>query len=246
MGINSIAMGVEERKTKYRFNKYLFPFVDCTITLYAELGEPVPISDIADCMRDNHGITGVRNVYEGRDAALEDGYIRAVPVGGRRGYVPTAEGIVHTAIYLALRDIVGDVPPHALPFLIECVRTSLITILIPRLTPGTLEHYYLMRYLMDEIEFTLTLGGQGEVLDFQVGFTEHGRRIMFELFVALKMLAGIKVMGLEPRYYSDVKKAIMRNVRLWLIPRRLSRPGLVRLFIDACRNTTARISAVMR
>jgi hypothetical protein len=246
MGINSTAMGVEEGRIRYRFNRYLFPFVDCTIILYAESGEPVPISDIADCMRDVHGIKGVRNVYEGRDAALDNGYVKTKSVGGRTRYVPVGEGVVHTAIYLALGDVINSVPPHALPFLIECVRSSLITILIPRLTPDTLEHYYLMRYLMDEIEFTLALGGQGEVLDFQVGLSEHGRRIMFELFVALKMLAGIKVMGLEPRYYSDVKKAIVRSVNLWLMPRRLSRPELVRLFIDACRNTTARISAVMR
>ncbi len=246
MSVNSIAMGVEERRTKYRFNRYLFPFVDCTITLYAESGEPVPISDIADCMREKYGIKGVRNVYEGRDAALGNGYVETASVGSRTRYVPVGEGVVHTAIYLALGDVINSVPPHALPFLIECARSSLITILIPRLTPGTLEHYYLMRYLMDEIEFTLTFGGQGEVLDFQVGLSEHGRRIMFELFVALKMLAGIKVMGLEPRYYSDVKKVIVRSVNLWLMPRRLSRPELVRLFIDACRNTTARISAVMR
>jgi Mor family transcriptional regulator len=246
MNVNSIAMSVEEKKTKYRFNRYLFPFVDCTITLYAESGEPVPISDIADCMREKYGIKGVRNIYEGRDAALDNSYVKTKSVGGRTRYVPVGEGVVHTAIYLALGDVINSVPPHALPFLIECVRSTLITILIPRLTPGTLEHYYLMRYLMDEIEFTLALGGQGEVLDFQVGLSEHGRRIMFELFVALKMLAGIEVMGLEPRYYSDVKKAIVRSVNLWLMPRRLSRPGLVRLFIDACRNTTARISAVMR
>jgi len=246
MNVNSIAMGVEERRTKYRFNRYLFPFVDCTITLYAESGEPVPISDIADCMREKYGIKGVRNIYEGKDAALDNGYVKTKSVGGRTRYVPVGEGVVHTAIYLALGDVINSVPPHALPFLIECARASLVTVLVPRLTPGTPEHHYLVRYLINELEFTLAFGEQGELVDLEVGFTEQGRRVMFELFVALKMLAGIDVMGLEPRHYNDIKKAIMRNVRLWLMPRRLSRPGLVRLFIDACRNTTARISAVMR
>jgi hypothetical protein len=246
MSVNSIAMSVEERRTKYRFNRYLFPFVDCTITLYAESGEPVPINDITDCVKEKYGIRGVRNVYEGRDAALGNGYVEAASVGGRTRYVPTTEGVVHTAIYLALRDIVGDVPSYTLLYLIECVRISLITALVPRLIPGTLEHYYLVRYLMNELELTLTFGEQGKLVNLEVGFSEQGRRIMFELFVALKMLAGIEVMGLEPRYYSDVKKAIVRSVNLWLMPRRLSRPGLVRLFVDACRNTTARISAVMR
>jgi hypothetical protein len=231
---------------KYRFNTYLFPTVDCVIEVYAKNGRPARYVELLGCLEEEHGIRGKRSLDSGLDAGVEDGYIRVVPVGGRRGYVSTAEGIVHTAIYLALRDIVGDVPPHALPFLIECVRSSLITILIPRLTPGTLEHCHLVRYLMNELEFVLAFGEQGKLVNLEVGFSEQGRRIMFELFVALKMLAGIEVMGLEPRYYSDVKKAIVRSVNLWLMPRRLSRPELVRLFIDACRNTTARISAVMR
>jgi hypothetical protein len=231
---------------KYRFNTYLFPTVDCVIEVYAKNGRPAKYVELLRCLEEEHAIRGKRSLDSGLDAGIKDGYIETVPVGRRTRYVPTAEGVVHTAIYLALRDAIGDVPPHALPFLIECARASLVTVLVPRLTPGTPEHYYLVRYLINELEFTLTFGEQGELVDLEVGLSEHGRRVMFELFVALKMLAGIDVMGLEPRHYNDIKKAIMRNVRLWLMPRRLSKPGLVRLLIDACRNTTARISAVMR
>jgi len=138
MSVNSIAMGVEERRTKYRFNRYLFPFVDCTITLYAESGEPVPISDIADCMRDYHGITGVRNVYEGRDAALEDGYIRVVPVGGRRGYVPTPLGVIDNALVNHHLDVIMDFYVNygreALPELLTALRNYLLIDLIQRVS----------------------------------------------------------------------------------------------------------------
>jgi hypothetical protein len=231
---------------KYRFNTYLFPTVDCVITVYAENGRPARYVELLKCLEEVHGIHGKRSLDSGLDAGIKDGYIEAVPMGGRRGYIPTPEGVVHTAIYIALRDVIDDVPSHAFPFLIECVRASLVTVLVPRLTLGTPEHHYLVRYLINELEFILTFGEQGELVDLEVGFTEQGRRIMFELFVALKMLAGIKVMGLEPRYYSDVKKAIVRSVNLWLMPRRLSRPELVRLFIDACRNTVTRIAVMTR
>jgi len=260
MSVNSIAMGVEDRRTKYtkyRFNKYLVPFVDCTITLYAELGEPVPISDIADCMRDYHGITGVRNVYEGRDAALNNGYVETESVGGRTRYVPVGEGVVHTAIYLALGDVVNSVPPHALPFLIECIRTSLVTILIPKIIQSIPDY---IRAIRDPVYAFHLIKVQKFVEEFLRGIEsvrneelnqdkalELVRNSALVSYVALKMLSGIEVKHLKPKYYDDVKEFIKTNIETTLIPT-LPNPrlALVQLLIIACRNTATRITAMTR
>jgi hypothetical protein len=259
MSVNSIVMGVEDRRTKYtkyRFNKYLVPFVDCTITLYAELGEPVPISDIADCMRDYHGITGVRNVYEGRDAALNNGYVETESVGGRTRYVPVGEGVVHTAIYLTLGDVVNSVPPHALPFLIECLRTSLVTILIPKIIQSIPDYIraikdaeyaiHLVKVQKFVEEFLLSIEGvRGEELN-QDKALELIRNSALVSYVALKMLSGIPVNHLEPKHYNNIKEFI-KTITTNLIPT-LPNPrlALIQLLLTACRNTATRITAMTR
>jgi hypothetical protein len=247
-------MGVEERRTKYRFNRYLFPFVDCTITLYAESGEPVSISDIADCMRDYHGIKGVRNVYEGRDAALEDGYVEEVRVGKRVRYVPVGEGVVHTAIYLALRDTAGDVPSHALPYLIECLRTSLVTILIPKIIQSIPDYIRAIKdpkyaiHLIKVQGFVKFLLGTDDVQDEEVDrdkALDFVRNLVLVSYVALKMLAGVEVKHLKSKYYDDVEEFIKTSTITNLVPT-LANPRfvLIQLLLIACRNSIAKIPAM--
>jgi len=201
MSVNSIAMGVEERRTKYRFNRYLFPFVDCTITLYAESGEPVPISDIADCMRDYHGITGVRNVYEGRDAALENGYIRAVPVGGRRGYVPTPLGIIDNASVNHHLDVIMDFYVNygreALPELLTALRNYMLIDLIQRVS------ITMLRVFTIKDVFKLNKRDREEMGTFFPSMEMYPKLEQYNLFGAwltLKALAGLmREQDLGPR-----------------------------------------------
>jgi hypothetical protein len=225
---------------KYRFNTYLFPTVDCVVEVYAKNGRPARYVELLRCLEEEHGIRGKRSLDSGLDAGVEDGYIEAVPVGGRRGYIPTAEGVVHTAIYIALRDVMDDVPSHALPYLIECARSSLVLALIPQLTQGMPDHE-LFRFLLKQLDNALSKSGS------KLGLLDM-RTVMLGYYVALKMLAGIEVKHLKPKYYVHIKAIIRAEVKAkilmqWLPP---PRPGLVRLFIDACRNTVTRIAVMTR
>jgi len=218
MSVNSIAMGVEERRTNYRFNRYLFPFVDCTITLYAESGEPVPISDIADCMRDYHGITGVRNVYEGRDAALENGYIRAVPVGGRRGYVPTPLGVIDNALVNHHLDVIMDFYVNygreALPELLTALRNYLLIDLIQRVS------ITMLRMFTIKDIFKLGEHDREELRSLLPLMSMHLRLKQDDLFGAwltLKALAGLmREQDLGPRECMAMREFLM-NHSLYLV-----------------------------
>jgi hypothetical protein len=196
MSVNSIAMGVEERRTKYRFNKYLFPFVDCTITLYAISGEPVPISDIADCMREKYGIKGVRNVYEGRDAALENGYVIDVHIGRRKGYEPTMEGVVNADLYFGLLSVLekNELPNVNIFCLLKLLRIAL----------G-----------LAKLEFMLTtLWLNTQVVQPPAKPTkEDSLRYLYVInFIAAKALLGVEVRDLKPMYYRPVMDAIKSGV----------------------------------
>jgi len=220
MGVNSTAMGVEERKTRYKFNKYLFPFVDCAITLYAESGEPVPISDIADCMRDVHGIKGVRNVYEGRDAALNNGYVIGTPVGGRTRYAPTMEGVVNVAIYMGLRDRFGDFPSNVsmdtLFCLMRFMRFMIALVMAPKafnwsnfsaLAVTTHDESWIAPLLL-EAQKTLGTLGNSAMEDYHKVL----REAVMLMFVALKALLRIEVRHLKPRYHAFIEATIKASI----------------------------------
>jgi hypothetical protein len=196
MGENSIAMGVEKRKIRYRFNRYLFPFVECAITLYTESGGPVPISDIADCMRDNHGITGVRNVYEGRDAALENGYVIDLHIGRRKGYEPTMEGVVNAGLYFGLLSVLekNELPNVNIFCLLKLLRIAL----------G-----------LAKLEFMLTtLWLNTQVVQPPVKpIKEDPLWDLYVInFIAAKALLGVEVRDLKPMYYRLVMDAIKSGV----------------------------------
>jgi hypothetical protein len=225
---------------KYRFNTYLFPTVDCVIEVYAKSGRPARYVELLKCLEEEHGIRGKRSLDSGLGAGIENDYIKAVPVGGRSGYEPRTNGVVHTAIYMALRDVIGDVPPHMLPHLIECVRTSLVLALVPQLTQGMPDHE-LFRFLLKRFDNALgKSGSELKLLDM--------RNVMLGYYIALKMLAGNEIKHLKPKYYVHVEAIIRAEVKAkimmqWLPP---PRPGLMRLFIDACRNSASRITAMTR
>jgi len=86
-----------------RFNKYLYPTVECVIFRHGELlGKPVPVYDLVNCMR-KWGYRGMRNIYAGLNAAVQDGYIINVNSGNERPlYVPTLLGAVDAGIYRAV------------------------------------------------------------------------------------------------------------------------------------------------
>jgi hypothetical protein len=220
MGVNSTAMGVEEGRIRYRFNKYLFPFVDCAITLYAESGEPVPISDIADCMREKYGIKGVRNVYEGRDAALDNGYVRDTPVGGRTRYVPTMEGVVNAGIYMGLQvrfgNLLNNVSMNTLFCLMRFMRFMTAVILAPKAFEwGSL--YVSAVTTHDEswvapllLETRKTLGASEN--SAMGNYHEVMRGSVMLMFITLKALLGIEVRHLRPRYYAFIEATIEASI----------------------------------
>jgi len=99
-----------------RFNKYLFPTVECVIIHHGRLrGEPVPVYDLISCMREQ-GYRGMRNIYAGLNAAIQDGYITNVNSGDERRplYVPTPLGAVDAGIYMAVVNVLyrGVTPSH--------------------------------------------------------------------------------------------------------------------------------------
>jgi len=242
-----------------RYSRYMFPFVDCVIRLYSELGKPVPISDVEDCMRDIHALRSTGGQYEGRDAALINGYVKTEPVGGRTRYVPKAEGVVNTAIYLALKeklnDTIDSLSPDLLAHLLECLRISLVTIMISKVIQSIPDYIRAIKdpeYAVHLVnvqkfveEFLLGIGGvQSEELN-QDKASELIRDSALVSYVALKMLAGVEVKGLKPKYYDDVKEFIKTNIETTLIPT-LPNPrlALVQLLIIACRNSATRIMAM--
>jgi hypothetical protein len=254
-------MGAGKEGGFIRYSKYMFPFVDCVIRLYSELGKPVPISDVEDCMRDVHGKKSTGGLYEGKDTALDNGYVKTKSVGGWTRYEPTAYGVVHTAIYLALREkfdnAIDSLSPDLLAHILECVRTSLVTIIIPKVIQSIPDYiraikdpeyaFRLIKVQKFVEEFLLGIGGvRGEELN-QDKALELVRDSALVSFVALKMLAGVEVRHLRPKYYDDVEEFIKTNITTNLVPT-LANPRfvLIQLLLIACRNTATRITAMTR
>jgi hypothetical protein len=243
-----------------RYSRYMFPFVDCVIRLYSELGKPVPISDIEDCIRDIHALRSTGGQYEGRDAALVNGYVKTEPVGGRTRYVPKAEGVVNTAIYLALKeklnDTIDSLSPDLLAHLLECLRISLVTIMIPKIIQSIPDYIRAIKdpeYAVHLVnvqkfveEFILGIGGvRGGELSRDKA-SEFIRSSALVSYVALKMLSGIPINHLAPKHYNNIKEFI-KTITTNLIPT-LPNPrlALIQLLLTACRNTATRITAMTR
>ena len=124
----------------FRFNKYLYPTVECIVKRHAELnGEPVPVGSILECMRGN-GYSGVRNIYYGLEAAIQDGYVVVEYSKGGRGkrrlYVPTLLGAVDAGIYRAVSGVLysGESPsPESVRAFICSMRHPIFWIAVSRL-----------------------------------------------------------------------------------------------------------------
>ncbi|KUO82563.1 MAG: hypothetical protein AT714_00970 [Vulcanisaeta sp. OSP_8] len=254
-------MGAGKGGEFIRYSKYMFPFVDCVIRLYSELGKPVPISYVEDCMRDIHALRSTGGQYEGRDAALDNGYVKTEPVGGRTRYVPKAEGVVNTAIYLALKeklnDTIDSLSPDLLAHLLKCMRISLVTIMISKVIQSIPDYIraikdpkYAIRLINVQKfieEFILNIGGVRDEELNQDKALELVRNSALVNFVALKMLSGIEIRHLKPKHYSDVKEFIKTSILTNLTPiSPNSRFAFTQLLLIACRNTATMISAIMR
>jgi len=223
-----------------RYSENLFPAMECLITLYSVMGRPVGFTVIQKCMDVWYGKAHPEQVRRGLDSAHCLGYLKIVEGKYGNKYIPTAEGVVHTAIYTALRTMIGNVPPRTLLHLIECVRTSLVLALLPQLIQGTPDH----TLFKASLELYESVGSE---LGLQLGLLNM-RGIMFMYYVALKMLAGIEVRHLKPIYYVLAKVFISVETKMRIMNQwpPLLRPGLMRLFIDTCRNSVTRVSAIMR
>jgi hypothetical protein len=175
-----------------RYSKYMFPFVDCVIRLYSELSKPVPISDVEDCMRDIHALRSTGGQYEGRDAALDNGFVIGVPVGRRTRYVPTMEGVVSTGLYFGLLNVTNDIPVGNIPCLLKLLRINL----------G-----------LNRLWFAFTmLWLKNQAAQAPSNTDETERLIYFVSFVTAKALLGIEIRDLNPKYYKlmvdEIKSAI--------------------------------------
>ena len=127
----------------FRFNKYLYPTVECIVKMHAELGgEPVPVSSILECMRGG-GYSGIRNIYYGLEAAVQDGYVVVEYSkngrGKRRLYVPTLLGAVDAGIYRAVVEALynGDSPsPDSFRAFLCSIKHPIFWIAVSRLAGG--------------------------------------------------------------------------------------------------------------
>jgi len=245
---------------KYRFNTYLFPTVDCVIEVYAKNGRPAKYVELLRCLEEEHGIRGKRSLDGGLDAGIKNDYIKAVPMGGRSGYEPTTNGVVDTALYLALKeklnDAIDNLSPDLLAHLLECLRISLVTILIPKIIQSIPDYIRAIKdpqyaiHLIKVQGFVKFLLGTDDVQDEEVDrdkALDFVRNLVLVSYVALKMLAGVEVKHLKSKYYDDVEEFIKTSTITNLVPT-LANPRfvLIQLLLIACRNSIAKIPAIMR
>jgi hypothetical protein len=180
-----------------RYSKYMFPFVDCVIRLYSELGKPVPISDVEDCMRDIHALRSTGGQYEGRDAALDNGFVIGVPVGRRTRYVPTMEGVVSTGLYFGLLNVTNDIPVGNIPCLLKLLRINLGL--------NRLWFAFTMLWLKNQ-------AAQAPSNTDNLAKEMERLHIYFMNFVTAKALLGIEIRDLNPMYYKLVMDTIKGGI----------------------------------
>jgi len=177
-----------------RYNKNLFPVMECLIDTYSETGRPVGFTAIQKCVGERHGRGHPEQVRRGLDLAHCLGYLRVVVGKYGSKYVPTLDGVVYTGVYTALAlnlGFVDELPQHALFCLLRLVRSGVA--------------------MLSWAEAFNTL------LEIQEGKDASRREILrrklVDGLVAFKALLGIEVRGLEPRFYSRILTYIWR--RAW-------------------------------
>jgi len=177
-----------------RYNKNLFPVMECLIDTYSETGRPVGFTAIQKCVGERHGRRHPEQVRRGLDLAHCLGYLRVVVGKYGSKYVPTLDGVVYTGVYTALAlnlGFVDELPQHALFCLLRLVRSGVA--------------------MLSWAEAFNTL------LEIQEGKDASRREILrrklIDSLVAFKALLGIEVRGLEPRFYSRILSYIWR--RAW-------------------------------
>jgi len=198
-------------RRRFRFNKYMFPFIDCVIRIYADSGGPIPIKSIIECMKERHGIRGVRNIYEGRDAAVDNGYITEVHVTPKRYYyVPTLIGTIDTGIYQALAKTLSSSvksSPETMYTFIRFMRFMVFW--------DSLRKYDNVPWIMDfnkvyYYKCNMCLGQSNcprNLIDSCNMIEEVIKSLRDELFygaVIAKAIAGVEVRGLKPMQLGNV------------------------------------------
>jgi hypothetical protein len=202
---------------KYRFNTYLFPTVDCVITVYTKNGRPARYVELLGCLEEEHGIRGKRSLDSGLDAGVEDGYIRVVPVGGRRGYVPTPLGVIDNALVNHHLDVIMSLTKYgreALPELLTALRNYMLIDLIQRVS------ITMLRVFMIKDVFKLNKRDREEMGTFFPSMEMYPKLERYNLFGAwltLKALAGLmREQDLGPRECMAMREFLM-NHSLYLV-----------------------------
>jgi hypothetical protein len=169
----------------FRFNKYLYPTVECIVKMHAELGgEPVPVSSILECMR-GEGYSGIRNIYYGLEASIQDGYVVVEYSkdgrGKRRLYVPTLLGAVDAGIYRAFSEALYSEPPSP-----ETVRAFLCSM-----------RYPIFWIAVGRLAGSIASGDRGSVTTYSI---------------LVKALTGVEVTGMPKARLAVVTNNILNEV----------------------------------
>jgi hypothetical protein len=214
-----------------RLNKYVFPTTDCVVVKYAKLGRPADFSGLLRCLEDFHWIRGKRSLDIGLSVGVENGFIREVFVGRRRGYVPTMEGVVYAGIYFGLEKAKVTFPTDVLPCLLNILRNFLMLkvafrlyevhddsrLFVPQVTDEVVGRVkeVLGRYGVGEgdarnVVYIVMAHVHKQLLESELykKYEDYGRRDLLIDLVALKALAGVEVRGLAPEGF----KAVMVRV----------------------------------
>jgi len=180
----------------FRYNKYLYPAVECVVDYYYRLGgRPVPVSEVIDCMEEK-GYRGIRNIYSGLEAAIQDGYVTVEYSkngrGKRRLYVPTLLGAVDTGIYKAVAEaLYGEGVPslETVKAIICSMRGVIFWVAVRGLVINTILATILKRLMP-------LCGGSNKCMELS---DEIGSRTLkaIEYSVLFKAIAGIDVRGLH-------------------------------------------------
>jgi len=180
----------------FRYNKYLYPAVECVVDYYYRLGgRPVPVSEVIDCMEEK-GYRGIRNIYSGLEAAIQDGYVTVEYSkngrGKRRLYVPTLLGAVDAGIYKAVAEaLYGEGVPslETVKAIICSMRGVIFWVAVRGLVINTILATILKRLMP-------LCGGSNKCMELS---DEIGSRTLkaIEYSVLFKAIAGIDVRGLR-------------------------------------------------
>jgi hypothetical protein len=218
-----------------RLNKYVFPTTDCVVAKYAKLGRPADFSGLLKCLEDFHWIRGKRSLDIGLRVGVENGFIREVFVGRRRGYVPTMEGVVYTGVYFGLEKAKLTFPTDVLPCLLNILRNFLMLkiafrlyevhddsrIFVPQVTDEVVGRVkeVLGRYGVDEgvardVVYTVMAHVHKQLLESELykKYEDYNKDDLLIDLVALKALAGVEVRNLTPKRFKKVMVRIEDDV----------------------------------